>query len=496
MSGRRALLANIGHHDLQLRQGVEAWGLGPGSIPADRMAEVGALLGSVGPAQAQELVTTLDLPILRRYVEYAQDEHLRFEDVVLFGSSQDDTAQAAKDTYPIACALQRWATALGLEAARIVAVPVKANPSDLGQMLAFYETELERVARRLAGRAEQVDVYVGLTGGTPQMNTALLLQGLEAFGPPCRLQALYVPLGQGARRVTALYRLRRKMNYHSLRALAQTGEYSALIESLGETEEGLQASLVQLARYGRSRLNSDWVEARRMLERAAEHLYRPETLPRHAQLERWLGDLQGLREPTASVWLREQAWQAEAVLRQGNLWAFLVRVASFRENALEVLARRLGAELTDNGRYLSPEWLRAMPALGAFAAQRDVDLKRELNHLILETVTEFLAHQAGGLPCQQLAALKALGLLVRLRNDAAHKGRPVTVADCEQRFAQGVENHPGSRSYFHQGVPGLDALVGGITRLATELSDNMERSNPFFELNETLVELLVRWRRE
>ncbi|NTV62657.1 MAG: hypothetical protein HGA65_03845, partial [Oscillochloris sp.] len=187
------LLANIGTRDVQLDSYDD---LPPELVnPKSGMLiprRAGAYFRQ--PEQFSRWLPHLRLPMIEkalRLIAPKPDASLR---IILFATDQPESVKEFyRDSDTIffaelirAVLIERY-TQIGLPKKQIEIRLTDSNPGDYDQMHDFYKKSLPGVADR---KPVPNPVYLLIAGGTPQMNTMLLLIGTEIFGPGA--QPLYV----------------------------------------------------------------------------------------------------------------------------------------------------------------------------------------------------------------------------------------------------------------------------------------------------------------
>ena len=454
---KAVLIANLGHSDLELKTDIPEWGFrrshespGTGVVykPSQHLLQLSDRIWNTESRQIKAMGIPFQLPLIQGYLRVADIDQVEFTQLYLIGSRQPDREHSSGDSYRLAEALKKHQSLFRLPAVK--PKELATNPSDWSSVVEEMERIIGEIAADLRKTSPGIRVYVGLSGGTPQMNAALLHISSELLRREFDVRTLYVPRGGPAQPVDAIDRFWRRQEAVALRTLYREYQYHTLAEVLGSASHGpssAAAAISHLARYGCARLNSDWEAALRALH-AAQPLARTNLpIPLRNRLDVWAREVNRLAHPSPHEfpWVQELLWHAAVTLKQGVWWAFLVRLATFREVALRILAARLGVPFDNpvKDRRLPSQYVTT--ELRQFAEARGVNLDVDLNHVVLDCVCEFIFHSGGGDPAllSCFKNLKALKPLVDLRNRVVHEGARVDAQVIVDALKPGVDTIQG-----------------------------------------------------
>lgn len=469
------LFANVGNTDLRLKDGAL-----PAS-PPERGVDFRAVAERLLADPDWERV---EFPLLAKYLAYVRLAELRLVRVVLVGTDQPATAppqHRAKDTWPAAQLMQLWLGQLK------PAVPCKllrytGDPTDWDALHDFF-------SRRLPAHVEPGARHlVGLTGGTQQMNSMLLLSALDQLP---QVQPLAVsesrpqPSALGIGRKLAQRDLGRLVVSH-----VKHRDYHAALGLLQDVEDfpsdtQIRRFCLALLTYSHRRSCFRFGEAARALldempaapdeqARAAARSLVEEA----AALEQ--ADLApGAGPPVETELLRlaEMARLARLANDRGQLLEIPGIVYTFTDVALRILSERLGVEVVgDRGeRRLREAWVRARPDLLAALEEAGTRWQESYTaYVALAVVTGVAAGKdaAAEAAVSELQSLQGI-VGIRHRSPLGHD----TVGISPELLGQ---KYPG----------GAEAIVSCLRRVAERVSG---RSDPdwFDQLEPLLSRLLL-----
>jgi hypothetical protein len=190
---------------------------------------------------------------------------------------------------------------------RITQWLIRENPADYDVMHAWYSRHLRQVR-------EAAHVFVSVTGSTPAMNTALLIQSIERFGE--RTHPLYLP--QGERQPVPLdigRQLLRRARLAEARALVEHYAFAAarqVLKAMGDVPD----DIVCLCRSADARASMDLIRA---YDAANRGLQRAERIPR-SFWQAWRNELLDVRQGNPAALAAEAAHLAWLAWQRG-LWA-------------------------------------------------------------------------------------------------------------------------------------------------------------------------------
>jgi hypothetical protein len=426
------------------------------------------------------------LPILTKALDYVLAQGEPVESILLFVSDQDRELVGEEEWQKDTCEVGTLVRAKLLEqyaaqqwrAKQVRLHTIPGNPADYDTMLAYFEHELPRILGFY--EAQDLRVYLSLTGGTPAMNAMLLVVGNQVFGPQtvnlydARGRKQPFPLGVGRR-------LAGRALGVAFRTNLQGYQYAAalrLLEAEGQLlvdSANARRIAIALLTYARDRLAFNFADAGAALDAALPYAAGSEK-------DRMLHWQNQVIEPEDTDRLRELYFGAE-IKRLNHAYAgWLERAIRFQENGLRQSAVGQGVVFRDrNMEYLDREWVDGQPELVAYLEHvpspgggRGLDPYRPASRPLLRAVLAFLAKgQEDNGPREFLALSDRLEGLAALRNHWVHRSRGVRQEDLEEAFGGSVE--------------AAAAAMGQMFRLLTgaELG-----ANPYDEINHLCLELI------
>lgn len=226
------VLVNVGSRDVQLD--------GQPQNPArERGAEI---LGMVDTEPV--LKERLSFPILRPPLEQILAEEGQIDQLILFGTDQEDEKHQAMDTINFAKIVALVMSELFPQIRSARHVPIRdINPSLYDEALGFFREELPRLHLSLTDDSK---VYLLPTAGTPACSLGLILQGLTFYGERCHIlyqryfmkevAAKALPIGarlqETFQRQTAVHLLRQFNFQAAAQACKSAGVQNKLVEHL------------------------------------------------------------------------------------------------------------------------------------------------------------------------------------------------------------------------------------------------------------------------
>lgn len=430
------LLANIGTRDVQLDTLTD--------FPPELVnAKTGHLIPRRAgdylrqPEQFAHYLTRLRLPMIEkalRFITAKPDDTLR---IILFATDQPESVAAHYrdgDTIHFAElireALFARHKATGLAKKQIEIRSTSSNPGDYDQMHDFYRKYLPGYADRTPAPNP---AYLLIAGGTPQMNTMLLLIGTEIFGPAA--QPLYVSQDLNtAHKLDTARLLYFQAFQRSLAVVLKAYAYSSALALLTESQDYLKVEIIPLLcaalEYGVVRRNLDLEAAGRAFDATVAT-----TRDLRGTVQAFQREVEDQSEQAK---LRETIFLAQIAATTENWADFLNRLHRFSEGTMQLLAERLEVKWSDKLERASykPTWWEAnrtlLASLRLATAQapddREAENKaREVNRTNLRTIITALAtapeHEA------IRSALVELALIDRpipLRNDIVHRFTPIS----------------------------------------------------------------------
>ena len=430
-------------------------------------------------ADLDRYAPALRMDILGKAVRHVHACHGRIDRLVLVASRQpESTAEAYRknDTFLLACAIKELLLrdgALRSVGQRTKIMPLLSNPASYEGVRAFYREHLPAWTRALGDGGV---CYLEVTGGTSQMSTMLLLEGVRLLG--ARAVPLYVlkesdmpqtlEIGR-ALLVDALRQsLARDLEIYAYHAAYRTvaGEEAVLRPALARYD-----ALVKVLDSTRHRLNFDFDAARRALFGADRGL--PAALSRavHA-LATELSE-----EGRTPEWLIAEVYHSAAIRRRTEAYAsFVGRVFRFQEAMLRYLCEAWGAQFGGkNEAFLDPDWLAGEADLVQTLERAEVSAGREVTRRTLRVVAEYLG--VTGDPARAMGWLKQLDRLEQvasLRNQLVitHGFEGVSAGRLAELYKGGAERIEGDMAALTGEVLGIEIAAGpydGINKLCLKL---------------------------
>ncbi len=434
--------------------------------------------GQVLLADLERYAPALHLEILGKAVRHVFALHGKIDRLLLIASDQPEgTADRHRQNDTIELArlikeLLRQDATLRSVGERTRIMPVTQNPASYEGMRSFYRQGLPTWTRDLAPEGV---CYLAVTGGTPQMSTMLLLEGVRLLRT--RAVPLYVledydipqtlDVGRDMLADSLRQTLERDLSIYAYHAAWQlvVAEERVLRSSLPHYD-----ALRAVLDAARHRLNFDFGAAQRALRGADRGL--PEPLAR-----RVLALATGLSERGRTPqWLIAEVYSSAAIRRRCEAYAsFVGRVFRFQEAMLRYLCQQWGAQFGGkNEAFLDPQWLAGQPALAQTLAQAGVDAGHEVSRRALRVVAGHLATgRPGGVGWLQRRG--RFEQVAGLRNQLV-----ITHGFAGVSAERLAELYPGGAEQIEADMAGLLADVLGLNGAP----------NPYDDLNALCCELL------
>jgi hypothetical protein len=370
--------------------------------------------------------------------------------IVLFATDQDQTVKAAYrdgDTIHFAHLIREVLFHRhqrdGLAKKQIEVRRCNLNPADYDRMYEFYRQELAVIARR---DPAPNPAYLLIAGGTPQMNTMLLLLGTEAFGPVA--VPLYVAQdGDRARKLNTVRLLYQQAFQRNLSVMLKAYAYGPVLQVLRENVDYLDSDQVRLLeailRYALARRNLDLTAAVESLDDAIMHA---------RDLRELIASLQqDVTDQSEASLLRETIFLAQIAERTESWPDFLARLHRFSEGCLQLLAERLGVQWSDPTKRSSyaPTWWNAqrsmLAALGLADSTAPDDPQHEKNRRqvdrknLRQIVTALTTAPEHTNIQTALEALTLVDAPIPLRNDIVHRFKPLSREEIETKAGASID---------------------------------------------------------
>jgi len=437
------LLANIGTRDVQLDTFTD---LPPEIVNARGDGLIPRLAGEYlrQPEHFERFQQRLRLPMLEkalRFITAKPDATIR---VVLFATNQSERVQASyrnNDTIHLANLIRdvlfNRHSATGLAKKHIEIRLTDQNPADYDLMYEFYRHELPTIA---AHRDSGSPIYLLIAGGTPQMNTMLLLIGAEVFSGAA--MPLYASQDlDRAHQLDITRQLYRQAFQRSLEVVLQAYSYSPALNLLHQNRSFLeqeQASLLEAAiHYAIHRRNLDLVQAIKAFDATIANTRALREMVRSLQQE--------LADQSEEVQLRETVFLAQIAARTENWADFLARLHRFSEGCMQLIAEQLGVAWSDKKTRASfaKVWWNMhrseLAAIGLAESEEPMspeqeNKSREVDRTKLRAIIDILAYTPEHEPIRQaIATLKVIDAPIPLRNNIVHRFTPISQSDVEEK---------------------------------------------------------------
>lgn len=437
------LLVNIGTRDVQLDDNAVL----PAEISPKEGSPLARLVGAYLRHQERFAAykDRIRLPMIEKALGFIAPGNKAAVQIVLFATDQPEATPARfrdSDTIEYAQLIRELLfdryQGDGLQKKHILIRTTSHNPADYDLMFDFYREELRRISERPDMREAQV--YLLVAGGTPQMNTMLLLFGSDFFG--ARARPIYVsPQRDRPQLLDTGRQIYRQALRRNLRVLLDAYAYQpalSLLENEGSVLESWQSQLLDaMLKHADARRNLDLEAARAAFD---------EVLPLTRELREHVAELQqSVADSSEEVLLLETIYLAQ-LAEQNEDWSdFLARLHRFSEGCMQLIAERLGVEWSDpkkRASYKAAWWNAHRPMLHELGLAEAVpppnpeaeNSRREVNRSNLRKIIERLARDQD--QPRFLAALDELAVVDRpilLRNDIVHRFRPISRDEVERR---------------------------------------------------------------
>jgi hypothetical protein len=439
------LLANVGTRDVQIDT--------PQDLPAELIANAktgqlkarpaGAYLRQ--EAQFNRFQHQLRMPMIEkalRYIGVQAETPLR---IVLFATDQPDQVRAEyrdNDTIEYANLMQKLLAARyqksGLAKKQIFIRSTRHNPADYDLMLEFYRTQLPAIAGQAPTPGQ---VYLLIAGGTPQMNTMLLLIGSEVFGPDA--QPLYVSQEFDRAYVLDISRqLYRKAVERDTIAILKAYAYSSALDLVEQGRNYFDTDQVSLLRstlcYGIERRNLNLTAAAQAFD---------DTIASSRSLRGTIRSfLREVEDVSEVLLLRETIFLAQLAARTENWADFLSRLHRFSEGCLQLVAERdeIGVQWSKGSKrstFDAAWWSQQHTLLTELGLDKaEPGAARRVDRESLRKIIGALATK----PEQEsirasLVDLELVDRPIPLRNDIVHRFNPISRKDIEQKVEVTVD---------------------------------------------------------
>ena len=419
------LIAVIGNSDVRVPAEATRHPAAAGLAGARSIGE--ALLNRYDTAAAVEYETPILPPIVR---DLATGES-RPDRIILIATDQPETTEAkyrASDTLAYAELVRRRLIAgQGIPDEAIAIEVYRENPADYAMTFPWLR---ERCAawQAQAGSGPQL-WHLAVTGGTPALTAALLIEGVAAFGAAARVH--YLDRGATASRTIDVARdLQAQLLRRTLRVQIKTHAYAAALV-LCEATSGPFAALlsdllpdpvdqtlfIALVRHASERLNANLRDAELALE-GVELMRLPDDERTAIAIARSSDtrarDAQTIREVIAS---------ARVMFELRHYFDFVTRVATFVDVCLKYVALYLlGVEVTKDAEQRDSvvPWVDQRPALRDHLQGLGTRYDGVPNQRVYRDIITFLAQGTAHEPLALALSQRRLQDLTALRNSSVH----------------------------------------------------------------------------
>ncbi|KAF0194306.1 MAG: hypothetical protein FD169_1873 [Bacillota bacterium] len=361
----------------------------------------------------------IDFPIVKQILKQATRDDL----VMLIGTDQHNK-MSKSDTYPAGELLKKvlqdgfWDDNRNRSFPNVT-VRKLLSPANLDKTYKFYLNLLENDADLKAIRGH---VYGSITGGTQQMNSALLMVGVQVYND--RFSALYVPKEENDKsgqveQLSISGNLVRKTKYDFLLTGLATAlnrrDYIAIVDILNDNSELLAAFPQAPWRYLRKfvtllqlRLNFDFGCAVLVADKVGALSKEDAGVNWYVNSVR--NELLYLKEAVETEDYQRNAKQQCLLIRElyanlqwkleRNEWAdVLSRIFRYQEAVLYYICSTNGAQFSVGGKearklYFDPAWISQHPEIGGYLLNKNIIVDCPVNRHNLLGVAKFLAQQA------------------------------------------------------------------------------------------------------
>ncbi len=443
------LLANVGTRDVQLSSLDE---LPPELIANPKTGQLKARLAGDYLLQKEQFLRFLPyirLPMIDKALRQLQVDQWADLRLVLFATDQDESVAAFYrdgDTINFAHLIREVLFERyhrnGLTKKQIEVKRSKSNPADYDLMYDFYREELPVIARRIT---EPAPAYLLIAGGTPQMNTMLLLIGTETFGPDAR--PLYVAQeSDRAHDLDITRTLYQRAFLRNTDTLLRAYAYGFALELLRNNAAYLESDQVLLLESA-----LEYAIARRNLNLEGALRAFDATLARSRSLRGTIRSFQQeMTDQSETALLRETIFLAQIAAETSNWADLLARLHRFSEGCMQLLAERLGVQWSDATTRSSykQEWWNTNRALLATLNLAKPEppapaLETQERRVDRKNLRQIVAALATGVEHETIRkALSELELVdkpIPLRNDIVHRFSPISQEEIEKKAHASIE---------------------------------------------------------
>ncbi|KUO70799.1 MAG: hypothetical protein APF81_12760 [Desulfosporosinus sp. BRH_c37] len=460
------LICNVGSRDIQIEGKL---------TPPDQARQVGEALDALDVSELK--MKQIAFPIIQQCIDYVKRENCKIDKLLLIASDQEQGpgAKPESDTIYYARILKKLVAGQH-GVGKVKLAHVRNNPADYDEMITFCNRQLPL---SLADCVEPLKVYLSVSGGTPAMNFALFLVGIEKYGK--NAEPLYVSRNSSRPiRLQAGLKIFRKTLQNSLITCLESYDYESAFQLLKDNDDlfdsrNKQKIMQSLCTYAKERATFNFKAAENCLHSVIELA--------EGRTKRSLIDLRDVLcssdcVPLSEAFLVEEViHNAETKFHKGQYLDFLSRLFRFQEGCLRFLAVSLNVKFDRKDlKYLDKNWVESSPELMAEFDKKRLSYDRVVSRPVLKLVVEYLLAKKGSTEFEGvMKSLHQFEKLTELRNKTivAHDYVGVDRELLETSFEDNPNNIiPLMRQTFQ--------LIAG----------KEPRSNCFDEINKVCKELL------
>lgn len=438
--------------------------------------------GEVLRADLERYGPALSLDILGKAVRHVFQAQGGIDRLILVASDQPEETTPERyrrnDTIELAKVIKellRRDPTLKPVADRSKIMVVRDNPSSYEMMRDFYRQKLPVWCRDL--KAEGT-CYLEVTGGTAQMSTMLLLEGVRLLRQ--RAVPLYVleeydmpqtlDVGRQMLADETKDTLRRDLSIYAYHAAWQSAVQEAAV--LRSTLPCYEA-LVAVLNCARHRLNFDFAAAQSALfgaDRGLPVSLREDLLALAHELS---------EEGRSPEWLIAEVFHSATVrLRTEAYASFVGRVFRFQEAMLRYLCETWGVQFGgENGAFVEPEWLAAHEGVRAALERMGIRTEREVSRMTLQIMALQLAREREDEPGERwVKRLSRFEQVASLRNQLVitHGFEGVSAQRLAQLYRGGGQQIEADMAGLLVDVPGVDVATNPYDAINALCRDLME----------------------
>ncbi|QED48147.1 hypothetical protein [Cytobacillus dafuensis] len=394
---KNILICNVGNRDVQFAQGEN-------EFPKNNFREVSKKIYGQYEEKKENLhfpiITTILLDLTKRI------KKLNIHEILLIATDQNpphfsDTLYSAqlirkylldtKDDRKI------WGGYLNqLKKPKIIAM--QNNPSNMDDMYKFYSEQLPQI---LGDLDQYQNIFFSITGGTPAMNTMLMIHGINVGKD--KAQIVYVPNKSGrSRNLNITGRMLLENHLLTIRQNIQHFEYHSAIQYLENNQEFFASrfpikmlqNLICIFKYAFLRISFQFGEALEFIGHFSESRD-------DASLENLYDYIRDLTEHNVDdhvdKYMAELYWNINMLYSKGQFIDVCLRLFRFQEQSLrEFVKRKLGVVLDE--KVINQEWLKNNTGLRAYLEKSKIRYQGTITRATLqETANYYIQNQESAL---------------------------------------------------------------------------------------------------